>query len=504
MSGNVRHLSLLEKLKFTKNAVPQIFEKGVRTPQIHFQIHKTIAKRKPFTVVAVFRGAAKTTVITKIDTAAEIFFNQEPYTQIVSKDHDKARKITADIKKILLGYRKAGFNVSMGEKTADDLFEVVVDGRKCVVEAIGAGEDPRGATADFMRPTRIVVDDLESKQGKYPIGNKKSRKKLADWFDDDLVPGLHPTRGRLIILGTVLSKDGLIARCLKDPDYEKVDIPILRNGKSSWVTRFPMHIITKIKDRFARRGNLSAFYREYMNKPVADEKLIFKPEYFKYFSHVEFEGVPHQREIKNAKKQIFINIQKPKYIVFNDGSKLDLSACTIYTTMDVASGSDTGDRSAIVTCAYDSSGNRYFLEIKSGYWDPFEKGVYAIETYLTWLPSLFGIEKGGMQNDFHSSIAVTQLENDVVIPIYPLEHKGIPKNVRIQNSQPAWIAGRNWLNASDPNTTVLESQYTSFDFESDSDEDDEMDAAAYQERFVNFAPEAGGDDEYEEAHNPWN
>jgi hypothetical protein len=173
--------------------------------------------------------------------------------------------------------------------------------------------------------------------------------------------------------------------------------------------------------------------------------------------------------------------------------------------MDVASGSDTGDRSAIVTCAYDASGNRYFLEIKSGYWDPFEKGVYAIETYLTYKPALFGIEKGGMQNDFHSSIEVTQLENDVIIPVYPLNHNGVPKNTRIQNSQPSWIAGKNWLNASDPNTSVLESQMASFDFESDSDEDDELDAAAYQEKFVHFTPDEDEElfEDEDEAASPW-
>ncbi len=477
----------ISRIKLGKHIVPQIFEKETKTPRFHIDILTYLEKRSRFTAFAIFRGAAKSTLITKLYTATEIFLNKEPYVQIVSKDHNKATGFTKDIRKIFEAMQKKGYSVIQGASWRDDYFEVIIDGvHKCVVEAIGAGEDPRGQTADFMRPTLIVVDDLESKVGRYPIGNKKARDKLRRWFYSDLIPGLHPTRGRLIILGTILNKDSILNECLHDPKFLHVNIPVIKDGKSAWRSRFSVELIQSIKEDYLRRGQLSEFYREYMNKAVADERVVFKPEYFKYFSHVEFEGVPEQREITNAKAKIFINVQRPRYIVFNDGSKLDLASCRIYTTMDVASGSDTGDRSAIVTCAYDDKGNRYFLEIKSGYWDPFQKGVYAIETYLTYKPTFFGIEKGGMQNDFHSSIAVLQAEEGVEIPVEPLEHKGVSKNTRIQNSQPGWIAGRNWLNASDPNTTVLESQMAAFDFESDSDEDDELDAAAYQEKFMDF------------------
>ncbi len=481
------YLSPVSRLKLGKHIAPTAFEEGVKTPKFHLRILETLERRSRFTALAIFRGASKSTLITKIYTATEIFIHHEPYVQVVSKDHDKAKAFTKDIKSIFEHMQARGFSVIRGSNWADDYFEVIIDGvHKCIVQAIGAGEDPRGATADFMRPTLIVIDDLESKVGRYPVGNKKARAKLESWFYSDLLPGLHPTRGRVIFLGTIINKDSLLKKCMDDPEWLSLNVPIIVDGKSAWQSRYSIEYILKIRHRYESKGKLSEFYREYMNRAVADEKVVFKPEYFKYFSHVEFEGIPEQREITNAKAKIFINVQRPRYIVFNDGSKLDLASCRIYTTMDVASGSDTGDRSAIVTCAYDDQGNRYFLEIKSGYWDPFQKGVYAIETYLTYKPTFFGIEKGGMQNDFHSSIAVLQAEEGVEIPVEPLEHKGVSKNTRIQNSQPGWIAGRNWLNASDPNTTVLESQMAAFDFESDSDEDDELDAAAYQEKFMDF------------------
>jgi len=492
----------LHRLRFVKNIAPQIFEGKTKTPRFHIDSLNLVEERYRFTAIVVFRGASKTTINNKAYVSTEIFFNHEPYTQIVSKDSNKAMKFVRDIRKLFEAMMLRGYAVTKGEVWKDDYFEVIIDGsKKCVVEAIGAGEDPRGNTADFQRPTLIVIDDLESKSGKYPIGNAKSREKLSNWFFDDLKPGLHPTKGRMIFLGTILHKDSLLNRCLHDPEWAHMTVPIIKDGKSAWPSRFSVAEILRVRDSYARRGKLSNFSREYMNKPVADEKVLFKEEYFKYFSHVEFEGVPEQRHIKNAQKTVTILIQKPRYIVFNDGTKLDLAACSIYTTEDVASGDKIGDRTAIVTCAYDGLGNRYVLEVKSGWWDPFEKGVYSMETYLTWKPLYFGIEKGGMQNDFHSSIEVLQLEEDVKIPVVGLSHGGINKNIRIGNMQPSFVAGNTWFNSRDPNTAVLESQLGSFDMETDSDEDDEMDALAYQEKFTKRSYDS--EDEEEDEGGLW-
>lgn len=488
------------RLKLSRHVAPQIFEKKTKTPKFHIDALNLIEERYKYTAFAIFRGASKTTILNKNYIATEIFFRHEPFVQVVSKDHNKATGFTRDIKKMFQSMMLKGYAVTFGEKTADDHFEVIIDGvHKCIVVAIGAGEDPRGATADFMRPTLIVIDDLESKSGRYPVGNRKSREKLASWFDDDLLPGLHPKRGRVIFLGTILHKNSLLQRCMDDPMWASMNIPILQNGKSTWRSRFSLDEIMRIRDSYAKRGKLSNFSREYMNKPVADEQVLFKSEYFKHFSHIEFEDEVEVRKIENAQKSISITIKKPKNIVFFDGSKLPLSSCLIYTTMDVASGGEDGDKSAIVTCAYDGLGNRYVLEIKSGFWDPFEKGVYAIETYLTYNPLQFGIEEGGMQNDFHSSIAVLQLEEGVTIPVVGLKHKGVSKNVRIANMQPNFVQGKTWFNKSDPNTIVIEAQLEGFDVAVDSDDDDEMDALAYQEKFVTSSYDDVEDTDEEES-----
>jgi len=89
----------------------------------------------------------------------------------------------------------------------------------------------------------------------------------------------------------------------------------------------------------------------------------------------------------------------------------------------------------------------------------------------------------------------------VRIPVVGLSHGGINKNIRIGNMQPSFVAGNTWFNSSDANTAVLESQLGSFDMETDSDEDDEMDALAYQEKFTKRSYE--DEDEEEDEGGLW-
>ncbi len=489
------------RLRIAKQVTPQIFEG--KSPKFHIEVLEVFEARHRLTALAIFRGASKTTIFNKTYVATEIFLNQEPFTQIVSKDSDKAKSFLKDIKSMLMSMQLTGYSILKGSIWRDDFIEVIVNGSmKCVVKAIGAGEDPRGDTADFQRPTLIVIDDLESKVGKYPVDKKKSRDKLQKWVDEDLIPGLHPTKGRLIFMGTILHKYSVLAKALKNKEYVSIDIPIIRNGKLAWASRYPVEAVKKIKELYASQGNPSGFFREFMNKPIADDKVLFLESYFRYFHSISY-GESSTKIIKNALSTIQIIIKTPQKIILKNGKSISLDECKIYTTMDVASGSETGDRTAIVTCATDKEGNRYVLECKSGYWNPFEKAVYAIETYLSFKPLVFGIEKGGMQNDFHSSIEVTQKEVGVVLPIFGLEHKGINKNIRIGNMQPSFIAGKIYFDDSSLSTSILESQLMAFDMDSDSEEDDEIDALAYHERFNQWLPSSDSDDKIEEDYDSY-
>ena len=494
----------IAKLRFAKHIAPAIFEN--KTPPLHIEILDFLDDSAKFKLATIFRGAGKTTVINKIDTCADIFFEHEPYHQIFSSSSDKAQKFLGDVKTMLTNAMFKGYNIKKGKVWNNSEIEVIVDGKHhCFVEALGAGQDPRGGSFNFMRPTKQTFDDLESKVGQYAIRSRENRKKLYEWLVGDCIPALDPIRGKARVIGTILHADSIIAKLAKNKKYKKFIKPIIINGKSAWPDRFPLtkeearkkereyfertgkeiqiESIEEIRESLFADGQHNIFYQEYLCIAQAEEKTLFKREHFKYFSHVEYSEKIEYIELKNALDSESAAVREPKNIVLESGEKIPVTSFYTYTTMDLAS--DGADKTAIITCMYDSSNNMYLADISAGHWNPFEKSINAVRVQREFNAIRYGIEKAGAQNDFFYTVDVAQKETGVRIPVEELRHGGVNKNIRISNLHPLFITGKIYFNASDINTAELEAQLCAFDIDVESQHDDLMDALAYQLHFIN-------------------
>lgn len=502
------------KLKFAKHIAPDIFKNS--SPRFHLQILKFLHLPYKYEAAAIFRGAGKTTLVNKIDGVCSLYFDHEPYQQIFSSNEKKAMKFLKDIKTMIINAIIKGYNIKKGSIWTNTEIEVIVDNKfHCYIEALGAGQDPRGGSFNFMRPTRQIYDDIESKVGQYAIKNKANREKLEEWFDGDCLPSLDPENGKVRFIGTILHADSLLSKLLRDKKWKKIIIPIIIDGKSAWADRFPLtkedakkkrdefflthgrristESLEEIKDRLFAKGKQNLFYQEYLCKPQAEEKTLFKYDFFKYFKEVKYSDKIETLEFKNAIENKKLYIKEPISIILNDNTEIPLANTYIYTTMDLAS--DGKDNSAIITCAYDSFGNMYILEIATGHWNPFAKSVESMRVQKTFKPLRFGIEKASAQNDFFYTIDAAQKEFDIRIPVEPLTHGGINKNIRISNLHPLFMTGKIYFNRKDINTAELEGQLTSFDIDVESLRDDIMDCLAYQ---LSFSLNRSFNDEYDE------
>lgn len=522
------------QLRFAKTIEPAIFENA--TPLFHVELLNFINGPEQFKACAVFRGAAKSTLLNKILIVNRIHFEKEPFTMIVSADKEKAQSFLADIKSLIDKAQEKGYPLSRGATWTQNKIEVVVGAgqkdkngnsleRRCLVAAFGAGQDPRGYLYNNIRPTLIIADDLESKNGQYAIANRSNRKKLKEWFYADLMPCLHPTRGQMIIIGTILHADSILNNIIMEKEEEKLlaengqeqqdawdthrsewhtkIIPIMQDGKSMWRSRFPIKKIKAIKSRLSRIGMVNEFYQEYMCRAMAPEKQLFKREYFNYFAGLRYETTPAPKiVVKDALNEGVIEAARPTHIVLANGDEIPLSHCRIYTTMDLAS-YDGADRTAIITFAIAPDGRVFVLDVSAGHWTPFEKSLQAIRAQAMFNPERFGIEKASAQNDFFYTIDVAQKDTGIKIPVEPLSHHSRAKNVRISNMHPLFITGRVYFNLRQTSTTELESELLGFDPEVESKHDDLMDAMAYIMEFIggrdfdfaNDYEEMEGDDE---------
>lgn len=525
-----KRLSTHHQLKFAKDIEPNIFENA--TPYFHVELLNFINGPEQFKAAAVFRGAAKSTLLNKVLVLNRIFFECEPFTIIVSSDKEKAQSFISDIKSLIEKASQKGYALSKGDVWTQSKVEVIVnEGKKdkngksiekrCFIAGFGAGQDPRGYTYKNARPTLIIADDLESKNGQYAIANRRNRQKLREWFYADLMPSLHPQRGQMIIIGTILHTDSILNNIITEKEEEKLKIafenededefsthksewhtkviPIMQNKKSMWKSRFPLKKIRALKSRLSRIGLENEFYQEYMCKAISPDKQLFKKEYMNYFSGLKYSNEITSLTIQDSLSKGQLEIPKPTHIKTKEGL-IALSECEIFSTMDLAS-YDGADRTAIITFAVDKQNNIYILDITAGHWTPFEKALHVMKIYLTFLPKRFGIEKASAQNDFFYTIAEQEKATGINIPIEPLSHHSKAKNIRISNLHPLFLSGRMFFNNKQTSTVELESELLSFDPEVESKHDDIIDALAYIMEFI--AIRSFMDDDLDDEDEEW-
>lgn len=484
-------------LKFAKHIAPKIFED--KTPKIHFEILDFVLNND-FAAVAVFRGAGKSTLLNKIMVTCKIFFEAEPYTMIISSDKEKAESFLRDIKEMVVSASNQGYAITKGKIWTNNQIEVVVgntgDEKRCFVAAMGAGQDPRGFTYSYQRPTLIICDDIESKLGQYAIANVRNRQKLREWFYADLLPALHPQKGKFILIGTILHEDSLLNNIITSEDkgrWNTILIPILKDGEPAWKSRFGLEVIEQKKAELKAQGLENEFYQEYMCHAIAPEKQLFKREYLRYFDGLEYSEHSVKLAVSDALNEREISVNKALYIRFNN-EKIALENCAVYSTMDLAS-YNGHDRTAIVTFGVDTSNRIFILDCSLGHWTPFEKALKATEIYLRFSPRRFGIEKAGAQNDMFYTMSEFAAKSGVNIPIEPLRHHSHAKNIRIANLHPYFVSGRIHFNRFMSGLSELEAELLGFDPDVESKHDDAIDALAYAQEFIAHRDFSPSDDE---------
>ncbi len=82
-----------------------------------------------------------------------------------------------------------------------------VDVARVNLRAYGAGQRIRGVRNGPVRPSLIIVDDLESQEH---VQHEDNRRKLREWFDRTLLKLGQPDTN-VIVVGTVLHRDSLLA-----------------------------------------------------------------------------------------------------------------------------------------------------------------------------------------------------------------------------------------------------------------------------------------------------
>lgn len=271
--------------EYSKFFFPNHITKAI--PSFHGEIYKLYCGISRRIAVVAPRGHAKSTITDLIYLSWVIVHNKVKFVLLISDTYTQAALFLETLKAEFEGNERLQqfYGNQVSAKWAEG--EIVVNG--IMIKALGAGMKVRGLKYRESRPDLIICDDLENDE---LVESLERREKLERWFNGAVVPSLDET-GRIIVIGTILHYDSLLAKMLRLDnygEYEKKIYRVLTKDLPLWAEHMNKDAIDTKKQEYISKGLGFQFFREYMNDPVSDENQKFKPEKMKFYKEQTLDG----------------------------------------------------------------------------------------------------------------------------------------------------------------------------------------------------------------------
>ncbi len=346
--------SLKNKNKISKNFLSPLYIPNINYTESQNQAAERI-KDLPETFTEMNlalvepRGFGKSTKMMALALWA-ILNEYKKFAVYISNSFDKAVDLVRPIKFELENNKKliAVYGSQVSQKWASGEFELS-NGAK--VLARGRGQNVRGLKHLHYRPDLVICDDIEDDE---EVESKEQRKDTQEWLDKQVMKGVDNMTGNVIVVGTVLHPDSLIANIAtkkERPEKYKRFIPFVfkaldKNDRSIWEQKFPTEQLLR-----ERQEDPYSFAQERMNEPIPIGSGMFKKEYFKYFT-LETDGIHVADKI------------------------IPLSHCHLYLTMDLAASEKThADYTVLLVSALSPDNDLYVLEYTRKRWQDPENAI---------------------------------------------------------------------------------------------------------------------------------
>jgi len=181
--------------------------------------HPRIGEKKLRSASAAPRGYAKTTHRALIRPIHDLCYGNEKFIVILSATDPLAVGKIKDIRDELLTNTRLrqAYGISFDSaKPGATGFVAYAGKHKIRFEGHGRGVEIRGLRYNEHRPSKIILDDIEDSE---EVQNEALRKKDEQWFQD-VIGKLGDEGTSIEIIGTILHKQSLLAKILKNPVYD--------------------------------------------------------------------------------------------------------------------------------------------------------------------------------------------------------------------------------------------------------------------------------------------
>ena len=244
------------------------------------------------------RGFGKTSTVNLAFPAKKILFQEKKFIVPISCTATQATMQGENLKRELMTNR---FVTGLFGPMKSDTFskEMWVTSTGTAVMPRGAGQQVRGILYGDSRPDLIIVDDLEDAES---VRSDEQRAKTKAWFFEDVLNSINRSRKdwKIIVIGTLLHEDSLLANLLEDPAWYHAHLSICDdNFKSNWPDFMSDEDLKKLVEQYRRMGLLDSFYRGYMGVPIAKESAKFQQTMFKNYDETDKDFVKERKGLEN-------------------------------------------------------------------------------------------------------------------------------------------------------------------------------------------------------------
>lgn len=237
----------------------------IGSPPFHLKIVRE-ARRNRYLAVAAPRGSAKSTVLTLLFPLHAIVFKRKHFILICQSTYDKAARSLENIKKEFRDNAKLGeYGIKIIKDSEGDSIFKHSDGMEVRVLCKGAEQlgKVRGEKFGAWRPDLILVDDLEDDE---LVRNPERRKMLKETFDEALIPAGDKHTMDVIVIGTILHDDALMARLVSPGEYVEYRKLLYKalgdDGVSLWPEKWSVDELKALE-----ADKPAVFAKEYQNDP---------------------------------------------------------------------------------------------------------------------------------------------------------------------------------------------------------------------------------------------
>jgi predicted phage terminase large subunit-like protein len=333
-----------DKAFFGRMMFPRVFKHS--TPQFHNDIYQQMSGDYKLNAMVCFRGSAKSTIALFVHPMHLIAFcpkDDLEFIPLVSESQAQSINHLTQIKYEIEHNRR--FKECFGELKGDRWGATDVTTSNGVrVTAMGMRQKMRGIRHLHLRPSHIMLDDLESELN---TKTPEMRNENWKWLQNAVIPALDPDRGRLSLIGTIVHHDCILFRVRDNEHWNVVEYAIVdQDGRPVWPDRFPLSWIEQTRAEYESQGRLASFYQEYMNIPTPPEDKGFNEDDIRW----------HDREFKVLEHRV-------KALIDDTGKSRVINT---FLGIDLAVGVELDhDRNALVVIGVDSEFNIYLLHIET-------------------------------------------------------------------------------------------------------------------------------------------